>query len=217
MGKAYAETERERSKDVARSYRYRVDAAVNKQRDETRMKEMEKEGRRERGKRKGERKRGLGEGAPAWVCRRGGVTTVSPTQPLLRRFYPRPRLTDQPLQLPRHFEFGSVQSSCTTLPLLWKAAHKGRRQLPLIVSSAPAEISQTFVRLNGLKRHTPAHLRAPVRARSLWTFQVRFPFLPARRIIKSNAIPGDRRPYRVHHGLVTLPRIEPGHRVLSAW
>lgn len=110
---------REKSKDVARSYRYRVDAAVNKQRDETRMKETEKEGRRERGKRKGQRKRGLGEGAPAWVCRRGGVTTVSPTQPLLRRFYPRPRLTDQPLQqLPRHFEFGSVQSSCTTLPLL---------------------------------------------------------------------------------------------------
>lgn len=39
---------RKKSKDVARSYRYRVDAAVNKRRDETRMKEMEKEGRRER-------------------------------------------------------------------------------------------------------------------------------------------------------------------------
>lgn len=139
----------------------------------------------------GRRKREAGTKERRKRGRLRGCAVVTTTQPLL--FHPRPP-PDQPSPLrptSRHFEFGSVQSSCNppSLPP-WKAAHKARRQLPLIVSSP--EISQTFLRLNGLKRHTPAHLRAPVRVLSLSflslrLFQVRFPFRKG--IIKSNAIP----------------------------
>lgn len=103
---------------------------------------------------------------------------------------PRPRPANLSSYLVISNSDRSVQSSRNP-PREKQTPHKARRQLPLIVSLAPAVISQTFVRLNGLKRHTPAHLRAPVRARR--TFQVRFPFSLFRGIIKSNAIPRDRR------------------------
>lgn len=131
--------------------------------------------------------------ARAWVCRRGRTTTASPTSP--SSSIPAATSDRRTPLATSSFRISATRNPRRTTPpsaFVWKAAHKARRQLPLIVSPAPSEISQTFVRLNGLKRHTPAHLRAPVRARCCWTFQVRFPFAVSG-IIKSNAIPGDQR------------------------
>lgn len=122
------------------------------------------------------------KGAPAWVCRRNHRHNpfFSSTRDL------------QPLHLPLVILNSAPcnpRATHSSLPLM-----ESRSQSPTtapshcLLATGP-EISQTFLRLNGLKRHTPAHLRAPVRVLSSFN-SVIFPFyLVGKGIIKSNAIP----------------------------
>lgn len=113
------------------------------------------------------------KGAPAWVCRR--VTTDTTPPPATWQPSPLPLviLNSAPCNPRATLSTESRSQSPTTAP-----SH-------CLLATGP-EISQTFLRLNGLKRHTPAHLRAPVRVLSLSLpslrlFQVRFPFLSPER------------------------------------